>query len=78
MEQSQEYIKGFNNGYKMAKYKPELVEQMGDSIKGVNDYEKGLLGGIKEYQQEQEKLRIDELLDIRKSKGKGKDRDITR
>jgi len=78
MEQSQEYTKGFNNGYKMAKYKPELVAQMGDSVKGVNDYEKGLLGGIKEYQQEQEKQRLDDLLDVRRSKSHSKDRDITR
>jgi hypothetical protein len=50
--QEQQFQKGFNNGYLLAQYKPELAEQVTKDLKPENDYLDGLLSGKQEYEME--------------------------
>lgn len=44
----EKYIKGFNEGYILAKHAPELSEKLTE-IKGENPRLEGLLDGIEQY-----------------------------
>ncbi len=78
MEQQPNYIKGFNDGYKLAKYQPELYEKLRDSLSEGNEYERGVLEGSREFEKEKdkEKGRMEELNSLRESKDKAKDMEI--
>lgn len=53
MEQpSKEYIKGFNSGYIIAQYEPELAQQLTQAPDKDNDFFKGFTSGTKEYERE--------------------------
>jgi hypothetical protein len=75
MEDQGKYQKGFNDGHRLAQYQPELWEKVKSSLSQENDYEKGLIEGALEFQQNKEKTRGEELENIRN--GKDKDRDLT-
>ncbi len=48
----QQYIKGFNNGYLLAKHEPGLAAQLAANPNEQNDYFKGLIGGKQQYDKE--------------------------
>lgn len=78
---SPEYLKGFNEGYLLAKESPELTDKL-SSIKGESDRTKGFLDGGKEYNLEkirdlrpnwlQEKSKTDRI----SSKGRDREKDM--
>lgn len=74
---SPEYIKGFNEGYLLAKHSPDLVEKLPKDL-GVSDRSKGFAAGREQYIIEQQKdrqpawLKKDRLSNLnRESKDKG-------
>lgn len=48
----QQYIKGFNHGYTLAKHEPELATQLTAQPNEHNEYFKGFVGGKNEYEKE--------------------------
>jgi len=51
-EQEQLYIKGFNNGYLLAKHEPSLAAQLTANANAHNVYFEGLVNGKEEYEKE--------------------------
>jgi hypothetical protein len=51
----QDFIDGFNDGYTMAQYMPELTEQLAKNIKDNSDRSQGFKAGIRQYELELEK-----------------------
>lgn len=51
-QQEQQYIKGFNSGYLLAKHEPALAAQLAATPNEQNPYFKGLLSGKQEYDKE--------------------------
>jgi hypothetical protein len=76
-----DYLKGFNSGYIVGKYKPELSQQL-KSIAPTQDlFATGLTDGIAQHEREatKEQGRLDQLNQIRdSSKGEDRDIDVTR
>ena len=72
--EDKEYIKGFNHGYFLAKYKPELIKKI-IITKNQNDYIKGLNDGEIIFKKSKMKSRFQELKNIhaRKNREQGKD-----
>ena len=77
MEQNERlYIKGFNRGYMITKYLPDLSATILNNIGSTNDFIEGFSSGKKEYEQEQTRVQLDELSQIRnRSQGRNKDFD---
>jgi hypothetical protein len=61
MEGEKTYMSGFNSGYKLAKFQPDLVEKIQSSLSESVEFDRGLLDGIKQWEQEKEKIRAEEL-----------------
>jgi hypothetical protein len=78
MEQDATYIKGFNSGYKLAEFNPELWDKLKSSLSQGNEFERGLVEGAQEFRQNKEKMRGDELKNIRNGKDRERDRDLPR
>lgn len=70
MEQEPNFTKGFNDGYKLAKFSPELFEKLKDSLSAEKEYDSGILAGAEQWQKEKENVRIKELEDLEKDKEK--------
>ncbi len=60
-QENQTYVAGFNSGYKLQRYSPELLEKLRDSLDESKDYDRGLLEGAREWDREKEKARLAEL-----------------
>ncbi len=80
-KESQEglYLKGFNDAYKLAKYQPELLAKVQPSIDGKDEYGKGFLDGIKQFEKEkgqEKKPDQDRVNELKKVREKGKSKDI--
>jgi hypothetical protein len=76
MEQdNQTYLKGFNEGYKLAKFSPDLFEKIKDSLSQESEYDKGILGGAAQWQQEKEQQRLKELNELDRGQGQELERD---
>lgn len=67
------YIKGFNNGYFLAKHNLSLIEKLVQTESNL-EYIRALKDGSKTYKLEQQKERVN---DLRKLRSKG-NRDIQR
>jgi hypothetical protein len=50
--QDQQYTRGFNDGYLLAKHEPQLAAQLTAQPNDHNDYFAGLVGGKQEYEKE--------------------------
>ncbi|MCW3128260.1 MAG: hypothetical protein JWO03_3918 [Bacteroidetes bacterium] len=61
MEQEPNYVKGFNDGYKLARYSPDLFEKLKESLSQDKDYDSGVLAGAEQWEKEKEKQRLAEL-----------------
>lgn len=55
METSKKYLEGFNSGYLLRKFKPELSASILKNLEANSDYSKGLIDGNREYEQELDK-----------------------
>jgi len=78
MNEEQQYSTGFNAGYLLAKYDPELLVQVTKNLTPVNDYVQGFFSGKEEYAQEKNRQQVEELRNIRthnKERGNELDRD---
>ena len=76
MEQEQTYLKGFNDGFKLAKYSPDLYEKLKDSLSADVEYDKGIIAGAEQWQQEKESQRLKELGEL--DQGKDQEQDLER
>jgi len=71
------YTKGFNGGYLLEQYEPNLLAKVLTKLNLSNDYFVGLSAGQKEYQQELIRLEY-ENLHILRERGKDTDHDLER
>jgi len=80
MEQNEaQYIKGFNRGYTITKYLPDLSESILKNIGTTNDFIEGFSSGKNEFEQEKSRTELDELSKIRSGsvdRNKELDRDV--
>lgn len=53
-----QYLKGFNQGYLIAKYKPELMKHLENAIKDITPFGKGFLHGRAEHRMEKMKSKL--------------------
>lgn len=75
MEQEKKtYLSGFNCGYRLTLYTPELFDKIKASLNEKDDYDKGLLEGALQADKERGKSRLQELDGINRKKGYEQDR----
>jgi hypothetical protein len=60
-----QFIIGFNSGYLLAKYEPEILTNLLAKINPINSYIFGMNSGKKEYELEHRSKKLDELKDLR-------------
>ena len=73
--QEQLFIRGFNHGYLLARYMPDLMDTLRKGIQNTNDYFQGFFSGENEWKLEHSKILLDDLSRLR-SKSKSRDRDL--
>jgi hypothetical protein len=80
MEKEPNYMRGFNDGYKLAKYSPQLVDKLMPALSADIEYERGIIEGVNQLEQEktQEQSRLDEINNIRNSKEQSQEQDLER
>ena len=66
------FTRGFNDGYILARYEPNLLTLVIGKINQANDYFSGLISGQKEYELESQ---INDLSKLRQSKNQERDLD---
>lgn len=77
MNDQQIFIRGFNSGYLLAKYLPELLTKLLESIHASSPYVQGLSFGQKEFELEHSQRELETLKNIRaQNHSKGLDRDL--
>jgi len=70
----QQFIKGFNNGYVLAKHEPDLLSKIVQNISSTNDYLTGFFSGKEEYEIEYSHTQLQDLKRIRsQSRDRGYD-----
>lgn len=62
------FFKGFNAGYFLAKFEPNVLLDLFDQIRPINSYISGMNLGQKEFQFEIDNSKIEELKSIRHQK----------
>jgi hypothetical protein len=67
-DQPRNYTDGFNSGYKLNKYTPELFDKLKDSLNPDIDYDRGLLEGAAQAVLEKEQQRMNELQQLQGDK----------
>lgn len=68
MERSEQlFIKGFNNGYILAKHEPQMLDTLLKEILPNSSYIDGMKWGQLEYQQERLQNRVNEINLLNKS-----------
>lgn len=68
-----QFIKGFNHGYVLAEYEPQLLSALLKGFQTINSYTSGISYGQKEYELERTKGQLDELDKIRQESRNEKD-----
>lgn len=76
MSIDKQYIKGFNHGYILAEYDPELAKQIVKHPNVQSEYFKGIVSGKQEFDLSKIKQRLNKTSQKQSSKSieKGKDR----
>ena len=70
MEQpTKQYVNGFNSGYLLAKYMPNLLSKIVKNIDSANDYFVGFFSGKEELELENSRGHIDDLARLRDKSG---------
>lgn len=73
IEPSDEYLKGFNQGYYIQQSNPKLASSVANGINSPSDYLDGFNDGGKEYEMERIQREFDE---IEKSRSQDRDNDL--
>jgi len=73
MEVSEEYVKGFNNGYLIRKSHPVLAKNLVSGTSGKSEYLEGLKAGSQEYEKEWAKNLVEMKKQQMEEKKKGMD-----
>lgn len=68
----QQYIQGFNNGYTLARYEPNLVTKITKNLSPTNDYLDGFFSGKEEFELENSR---DQLHSLQKLRDQSKNRE---
>jgi len=71
----EQFITGFNSGYLLAKYEPQILSALLKDIRPLNSYIRGMSSGQKEYELQHTKSHLDELNQIRQKNRDEKDRE---
>jgi len=72
MDKQHEIVEGFNAGYLVEKYRPELAKQLVKNLEGVDEpFSEGFVAGSKEYSRERSRGKL--LTKLRKDFGGKKD-----
>ena len=69
------YVKGFNGGYLLEQFEPELLAKVLKDLSLSNDYLTGMASGRDERQQEQSRAQLDELRMLREGRDRDQDRE---
>lgn len=77
MEKNTQYIKAFNYGYLLAKFKKELIARISDSLAQPNSYTEGLMDGKEEYEIEYYKEQVHAIDNLR-SNNQPRENDLDR
>jgi hypothetical protein len=67
----QQFIKGFNHGYFLTKYLPQLLSKLIISIPNSNDYFQGIHLGKREFENEVTHDHLNDLTQLRNDKNRG-------
>lgn len=59
------FIAGFNSGYLLAEYEPQMLNALLKNAQPANSYISGISFGQKEYELEQTKSQLNQLVHIR-------------
>ena len=59
------FTSGFNNGYLLTKYEPNLLSQLVRNLHITNEYFHGFFPGKEEFEQERTRNTLDELKSLR-------------
>lgn len=78
MEQQQTYIKGFNDGYKLARYSPDLYEKLKESLNSEVEYDNGIIEGAAQWEKEKENDRLRQLEEMEKGSEQEQEEDLER
>jgi len=57
-QQEQQFIKGFNHGYLLARHEPDLLKKIVSNKNDHNEYFKGLVSGKQEHDLEKMQKRL--------------------
>lgn len=68
--EDKKYLDGYNQGYRLNLYSPELFDKLKDSLNAENEYESGLLEGALEADKERERQRLKQLQSLTADKDK--------
>jgi len=71
-----QFIKGFNSGYILAKFEPQMLNLLLKSLKPVSSYISGMRFGQKEYELELKQSHLDEFIQLRQKTSNEKNRDL--
>ncbi len=71
-----QFITGFNAGYLLAEYEPQILTALLNNMQPVNSYISGLSFGQKEYELDQTRDDLSELNMLRQKSRKEQDRNI--
>lgn len=71
----QQFIRGFNNGYLLAKYEPLMLTAFLKDLEPQNSYIHGISYGQREYENEQIQSKLKELKDVKDRTDLGRDKD---
>ena len=75
-EQEKQFTKGFNNGYLIAKYQPDLFAKLEKNMDSSNEYVQGLLFGKKEHYFEKNIVQLENLKQKPSQSKEHKDKDF--
>ena len=67
MYTEKQYSNGFNNGYQLSKYEPDLLSKLIKNIQPSAGYLEGFFSGKEEYEIEKAKEKLDDLDRLRKT-----------
>lgn len=65
MDEQENFIKGFNNGYILSKYEPALLSQLIHTLQPSNNYLEGFFSGKEEFELENSTKELDDLHRLR-------------
>lgn len=78
MAEKDQMVEGFNAGYTLEKYRPELTQQISQAVEAVEDeFFQGFIAGSEQYSKERSRAKLLEKLrgDLSSPTRKGRDWD---